>query len=227
MSDLAVILPAAGASTRFGTNKLHALLGGRRVIDRTFDAFASRTDVAQIIVVGDATLTGRSKCTTIPGGRCRAESVALAVAAVAPGIEWLAIHDAARPLMSQALIDRTLAAAREFGAAAPALPVALTIKSVDGPLPAFVKETVPRAQLFALQTPQVIRTRDLRLAIERCPIRLEEITDDLQFLELIGLPAVLVAGEERNLKLTTPIDLQLAELLLAEREDRLPPLAGV
>jgi 2-C-methyl-D-erythritol 4-phosphate cytidylyltransferase len=129
-------------------------------------------------------------------------------------VEWVAIHDAARPLVSQDVIDRTLAAAVEHGAAAPALPVALTIKRAIGPLPAAVEQTIPREQLWALQTPQIVRRETLLRAFDACPIPLEQVTDDLQLLELIGEKAWLVRGDEANLKITTANDLRLAELLV-------------
>jgi 2-C-methyl-D-erythritol 4-phosphate cytidylyltransferase len=124
------------------------------------------------------------------------------------------VHDAARPLVSQELIDRTLAAAVEHGAAAPAMPVQLTIKQATGPLPAKVQQTVPRNELWALQTPQIVRRETLLRAFEECPYPLEHVTDDLQLLELCGQAAWLVPGDERNIKITTPQDLMLAELLL-------------
>jgi 2-C-methyl-D-erythritol 4-phosphate cytidylyltransferase len=123
------------------------------------------------------------------------------------------VHDAARPLVSQALIDETLAAAVAHGAAVPALPVNLTIKQAPAPLPAKVQRTVPRADLWAMQTPQIVRAADLRDAFARCPIRLDQVTDDVQLLELIGKEVWLVPGEENNLKITTPLDLQIANLL--------------
>ena len=119
--------------------------------------------------------------------------------------------------MSQELIDRTLAAAVEHGAAVPALPVKLTIKQATGPLPAQVERTVPRDTLWAMQTPQVMRRAALLDAFERCPIPLDQVTDDVQLLELPGDDVWLVPGDERNLKITTPMDLKLAELLIRER----------
>jgi len=136
-----------------------------------------------------------------------------AAEASSPEIEWLAIHDAARPLVSPALIDRTFTAAIHHGAAAAALPVHLTIKEAAGPLPAAVRRTIPRRMLWAMQTPQVMRRRDLLEAFASCPIPLADVTDDIQLLELAGKPVWLVEGEERNLKITTPMDLQIAEML--------------
>lgn len=228
MSTLAVILPAAGASVRFGSDKLGETLAGRPVLARTIDAFAARDDVAQIVLATSE--AGRAQAEAIVdaarsrhprmafacvlGGATRAHTVLNAARSIDASIEWLAIHDAARPLVSGELIDRTFAAAREHGAAAPAMPVALTIKQATSPLPAVVERTVPRANLWAMQTPQVMRRADLLNAFARCPLPLEQVTDDVQLLELAGVPVTLVPGEERNLKLTTRLDLRLAELLL-------------
>ena len=126
----------------------------------------------------------------------------------------IAVHDAARPLVSQGLIGRVLSAAFEHGAAAAALPVHLTIKQAIGPLPAPVQRTLPRHQLWAMQTPQIMRQSDLLEAFDACPIPLSEVTDDVQLLELAGKPVWLVEGEERNLKITTAMDLQMAESLV-------------
>jgi 2-C-methyl-D-erythritol 4-phosphate cytidylyltransferase len=212
MPPLAVILPAAGASSRFGKDKLATMLAGRSVLERSVDLFRKRPDVAQIIVVGrrvdDPTIDFAA------GGACRAESVRNALAAVRSDIEWVAIHDAARPLASQDLIDRTLAAAHAHGAAGPAMAVHLTIKQVSTPPPSKIDRTVPRAHLYAMQTPQIARRQDLVAAFEKCPIPLEQITDDLQLLELAGIDAWIVEGEDRNIKITTPLDLKLAELLV-------------
>ena len=151
----------------------------------------------------------------VPGGANRAASVRAALRCIPGEIEWVAIHDAARPLLSQELIDRTLAAAVEYGAAAPALPVGLTIKQTSADaLPAQVQRTVPRGQLWAMQTPQIMRRQVLQRAFDECVYPLEHITDDLQLLELAGETAWLIPGDERNIKITTPMDLLLAELLL-------------
>lgn len=217
MSHFAVILPAAGRSIRFGTDKLRAELNGRRVIDRTIEAFSSRDDVAQIVLVisNDDFQIDHPKITQCTGGANRAESVNAGLNCVDPAIEWVAIHDAARPLVSQDLIDRTLRAAHQFGAAAPALPVSLTIKRArEAEVGAVrVEQTIPRQSLWSMQTPQIARREELMDAINRCPIPLDQLTDDLQALELIGKPTFLVEGEERNLKITTKMDLNLAELL--------------
>jgi 2-C-methyl-D-erythritol 4-phosphate cytidylyltransferase len=237
MPEFAVIIPAAGNSTRFGAaaSKLFQPLGAQPVLVWTLRAFAGRGDVRQIVIathdpgaVADCIAaideSVRWKIQVCPGGTCRATSVRAAAETSSPEILWLAVHDAARPLVSQELIDRTVAAAVEHGAAAAAMPVHLTIKETfgpeilgkeaSGPLPAQVKRTVPRDRLAAMQTPQIMRRADLLAAFASCPIPLAEVTDDVQLLELAGKPVWLVNGEERNLKITTPIDLKIAEMIL-------------
>jgi 2-C-methyl-D-erythritol 4-phosphate cytidylyltransferase len=156
----------------------------------------------------------QKKITICNGGDCRAGSVRAGIHASSPQIEWIAVHDAARPLISADVIDRTLSAAVAHGAAGAALAVHLTIKQATGPLPARVDHTVPRQNLWAMQTPQIARRADFLKCFADCPIPLTDVTDDMQLLELCGLPVWLVEGEERNLKITTPIDLQIAESLL-------------
>jgi len=228
MPEFAVIIPAAGSSTRFGSNKLRATLGGLDVLHRALEAFLRRTDVVSLVM--PARIRGFAQTIDRPtyadliecdprfiwadGGASRAQSVLSALRCVSESIEWVAVHDGARPLVSQELIDRTFAAAQKYGAAVPALPVTLTIKQAAGPLPAPVERTLPREQLWAMQTPQIMRRADLLLAFENCPIPLAQVTDDVQLLELAGKPVWLVEGEERNLKITTPTDLHLAEMFL-------------
>jgi 2-C-methyl-D-erythritol 4-phosphate cytidylyltransferase len=260
MPRFAVILPAAGGSTRFGgrQSKLVADLAGIPVITRAVLPFVQRADTHQILIAvphdphamnapsqqnltrldaaGAGAPLGRAneiwnalgasdsvknrlggQIALIPGGATRADSVRAALRLVPAEIEWVAIHDAARPLLSQEVIDRTLSAAVEHGAAAPAVPVQLTVKQAAGPLPAKVQQTIPRSQLWAMQTPQIMRREILLRAYDDCPYPLDHVTDDLQLLELTGQPTWLVAGDEANIKITTPQDLMLAELLLSRR----------
>lgn len=220
MIRTAVILPAGGTSSRFGSNKLLTDLRGQSIFARTLAAFSSRPDTA-VILVPTATPELRSLkgITCCAPGSTRAQSVLNALRQVPPELEWVAIHDAARPLVSQQLIDRTLEAARQHGAAAPALPVSLTIKQAARALPSRVDRTVPRASLYSLQTPQVMRRSDLLTAFERCSLPMEQVTDDLQLLELAGIDTWLIPGEPRNIKITTPLDLRIAEALLDEAPD--------
>lgn len=222
MPELSVILPAAGISARFGADrdKLRESIEGQSVIARSVHAFLQRRDVMQVIIptrrpdLLAPELPRDVRLNFCLGGSCRAESVRSGLASVDEKIEWIAVHDAARPLVSQELIDRTLAAALEHGAAVPAMPVTLTIKQASAPLPARVIRTVPRHDLFAMQTPQIMRKTDLDAAFEHCPLPLEQITDDVQLLECTGRDVWLVDGDPRNIKITTPMDVSLASLLL-------------
>jgi 2-C-methyl-D-erythritol 4-phosphate cytidylyltransferase len=220
--SFSILVPAGGRSSRFGADKLSADLAGTSVIARAIALFAARPDVAELIVA-----TGRraeleplvaaipklaNKLRWCPAGDCRAATVRHGVEAAAG--EWIAVHDAARPLTPADCVDRVFAAALADGAAAPALPVKLTIKQAVGPLPARVIRTLPRHELFEMQTPQAMRRADLLDAYARLRLPLDEVTDDVQLLELAGRPVTLVAGDERNIKITTPGDLALALQML-------------
>jgi 2-C-methyl-D-erythritol 4-phosphate cytidylyltransferase len=235
MPRFAVILPAAGASTRFGpgANKLFSpLAGDLPVVAMTLRQFLSRSDVGSVVLatspgapwddVGPALapLLSDRRVRRCEGGPSRAHSVRNALATVPADVEWVAVHDAARPLVSAAVIDRTLEAALRYGAAVPATPIVPTIKQADGPLPAKVQRTVPRQTLWGVQTPQITRRTALELAYQKCPLPLEQVTDEAQLLELSGQDVWLVPGEERNLKITTPDDLTVARALLGEQEAR-------
>ncbi len=219
MPSFALILPAAGKSTRFGgpRSKLLEILDGVAVIARAIQPFLDRADLSRIIIpCGDPdglreVLPKDPRIEFCDGGSTRAHSVLAALKRVPGDVEWVAVHDAARPLISANLIEQSLQAARQYGAAVPAMPVALTIKQADGPLPARVDRTVPRHALWAMQTPQVMRRADLLDAFERCPIPLDQVTDDVQLLELAGHHVWLIPGEERNLKVTTAVDIVLAQ----------------
>ncbi len=226
---LALILPAAGSSSRFGgpRSKLLEPLDGIPVMARALRAFLNRGDVAAVIIPTNPALDlpgqdhpmlkqclADNRVKLCAGGASRAESVRNALNHVPADIQWVAVHDAARPLISQQLIDQTFAAAQAHGAAVPAMPVHLTIKQAVGPLPAKVQRTIPRHELWAMQTPQIMRTAALRNAYASCPIPLPQVTDDVQLIELAGGEVWLVPGEERNLKITTQSDLRLAELWL-------------
>ena len=224
MPAFAVIIPAAGSASRFGSDKLAQPLGDANVLVQTVRVFAGRADVRQIVLVtGDAQraraiLAGAltdERITFAAGGASRAHSVLNGINATAEeDVEWVAVHDGARPLVSQELIDRTLTAAVQHGAAVPALPVSLTIKQAAAPLPARVERTIPRRNLWAMQTPQIARRSALLDAYANCPIPLDQVTDDVQLIELAGGEVWLVPGDERNLKITTPLDLKVAALLL-------------
>ena len=124
-----------------------------------------------------------------------------------------AIHDGARPLITNAVIDRTVRAAHTYGAAAPAVPVKDTIKVVKSGL---VMATPDRANLRAVQTPQVFDFDLLRGALKKAEEENASLTDDCSAVERMGMSVKIVEGDERNLKVTTPLDLKIAEMLLEE-----------
>ena len=235
MQRFAVILPAAGSSSRFGSesDKLFApLAAGEPVIACTLDAFLVRDEVEVVVIAtrpdrqwGDDLHPAFRRALADPrvrrcaGGPSRAESVRNALAEVPRSVQWVAVHDAARPLVSSELIERTVAAAAQYGAAVPALPVVPTIKEADGPLPAKIRRTVPRQTLWAVQTPQVMRRSALVAAYAACPVPLAQVTDEAQLLELSGQEVWLVAGEEQNIKITTPDDLRVARAFLERTGD--------
>jgi 2-C-methyl-D-erythritol 4-phosphate cytidylyltransferase len=230
MGQFAVILPAAGRSTRFGDpkqKKVYAELDGRAVWLRAIEPFVNRDDVAQTIVVispEDRELFERRfrpsvafmNIRVIDGGDERSDSVAKALEAVDPSCEFVAIHDAARPCLTAELIDAVFDAARRHGAALLAVPVTDTIKRVDpGPGDGrFTGETVPREGLYRAQTPQVFR-RDWLMSAYANRARLgASVTDDTQLVEALGHRCAVVEGSPLNLKITTAADLRLAAAVL-------------
>ncbi len=219
MTRIAVILPAAGDSTRFGgpTKKPFVQLAGRPLWVHAAERFWSRPDVvAVLIAVAPADrdefrshLPASANCRLVDGGAERFESVANALAVV-PDCDLVAVHDAVRPLTPPELIDAVFAAAAEHGAALPAVPVADTLKRVAGDE---LTETVPRSGLWQAQTPQVARRDWLVDAYARRQSLAVPITDDAQLLEACGYPVRVVPGSRVNFKITTPDDLKLATLV--------------
>ena len=155
-----------------------------------------------------------SKVTAVVcGGSSRQESVHLGLNALPKGTKLAAVHDGARPLVSWQVIDRVVRAANTYGGAAPAIPVKDTIKVVKGGL---VESTPDRASLQAVQTPQVFDFDLLRGALKKAEEDKAQVTDDCSAVERLGMKIKIVEGDERNLKVTTPLDLKIAELLLEE-----------
>ena len=223
----AVIVAAGSASRMGGIDKVMAPLGGEPMILRTVRAFEACEAVKEIVIVTRKDLMGpiAELCSgftkirsVVQGGSSRQESVKLGLLAFSKEVRLAAVHDGARPLVSGELIDKVIRAAHSYGAAAPAIPVKDTIKVFEG---GFIAATPDRSTLRAVQTPQVI-DRDLLLgALEKAEQEGTALTDDCSAVEHIGMRVRLVEGEERNLKVTTPLDLKIAELLLEEKnEDR-------
>lgn len=235
MSKFAVVLPAAGKSTRFNGNnrmastasrkKVFADLKGRPVWLRAVEHFVERPDVIQTIVVlspediewfkekfrSHLALLNIELC---EGGAERSDSVQAALQQVKPEAEFVAIHDAARPLISKLWIDDVFAAAKQYGAAILAQKVTSTVKQVNEE--GRITATIPRNQLWLAQTPQVFRRKDLLAAIS--VRRTAQPTDEAQMLEEAGQSIHVVECSACNLKITTPDDLRMAHALI----DQLP-----
>ena len=219
----AVIVAAGNASRMGGVDKIMADLGGEPVIRRTVAAFAGCDAVSEIVVVTREELIPAvaQLCMVYPkvtavvaGGKDRVASVRAGLSALSDKVKLAAIHDGARPLASWQLIDRCIRAANTYGAAAPAVAVKDTIKEVTGGV---VRSTPDRATLRAVQTPQVFDYDLIRGALEKAVLEETPITDDCSAVENMGMSVKIVEGEERNLKITTPMDLKLAALWLEEK----------
>ncbi|MBR5126636.1 MAG: 2-C-methyl-D-erythritol 4-phosphate cytidylyltransferase [Oscillospiraceae bacterium] len=220
----AVIVAAGSASRMGGIDKVMANLGGEPMIVRTVRTFQNCDAVSEIVVVTreDLILPITGLCKDCPkvkavvcGGKSRQESVHLGLNALSDKVKLVAIHDGARPLVTWQLIDRAIRAGNSYGAAAPAVPVKDTIKVVEGRI---VKNTPDRATLFAVQTPQVFDFDLLRAALKKAEADGAAVTDDCSAVERMGMSVKIVEGDERNLKVTTPMDLKIAELLLEEMQ---------
>lgn len=218
----AVIVAAGTASRMGGIDKIMAPLGGEPVILRTIRAFQESEVIREIVIVTRTDLIDpiMELCrdfdkvqAVVCGGSSRPESVEHGLSALSKKVKLVAIQDGARPLVSWQIIDRTVRAAHSYGAAAPAIPVKDTIKQTQS---GFVVDTPDRSTLRAVQTPQVFDKDLLRAALEAAAKKNVPITDDCSAVELMGATVRLVEGEERNIKITTPMDLKIAELLLEE-----------
>ena len=221
-----VVIVCAGNSTRMGgVNKILLPLGERKVIGVTMQAFQVCDSVSEIIVVAReddipaiqaeaeaAGITKLAACTT--GGATRQESVINGIKKISKGTDLVAVHDGARPLVKPEHIEKVIKDASVFGGATLGVPVKDTIKTVDGGL---IIDTPPRSSLYITQTPQIFK-RDLYF--EGIDFALEhglDFTDDCQLVEAIGGKVAMTVGDYTNIKITTPEDIDIAEVLLRQR----------
>lgn len=202
--EIWAVVVAGGTGSRFGEPKQLALLDGRRVVDRSIDAM--RDHSAGIVVVGHdlGSSVELRVDAVVEGGASRSASVRAGLAAVPDAATHVLIHDAARPLVSSAVVERVVEAlAGGADAVVPVVPVTDTLRSVDG-------GTVDRDGLVAVQTPQGFERTTLKAA-HREGI---SATDDAAVIERTGTPVIHVEGCQRNMKITFPDDLLMAEALL-------------
>lgn len=221
------VIVAGGKATRMeGVDKILTPLGGEPVLLHALRPFQASDLVGEIVIVAREDLMvpigdlcrrkGIDKVRrVVKGGDSRAASVLAGLQAADPQSALLAIHDGARPLVTRAIVEETIRAARQCSAAAPAIPVKDTIKRArDG----VVTETPDRAELFAVQTPQVFDADLIRTALGKAIREGAAITDDCSAVERLGFPVHLIPGSEENIKITTPRDLVHGAAILAERE---------
>ena len=218
----AVIVAAGSASRMGGIDKVMAELLGEPMIVHTVRAFQTCDAIKEIVIVTREDLIrpitdlcrGFDKVTAVVvGGSSRQESVSLGMNALSDQCLLAAIQDGARPLVTWQLIDRVVRAAHAYHAAIPVIPVKDTIKVCNS---ALVVSTPDRSTLRAVQTPQVFDFDLLRGALKQAEIDGAEVTDDCSAVERLGMIVKIVDGDERNLKVTTPIDLKFAEMLMEE-----------
>lgn len=222
------LVPAAGQSTRMGQDKLMMELAGAPVLMRTLCAIDQAELVDEIIVAvrEEQLLTVADLCSrcalrkpvkVVRGGETRAMSVLAAAVEANPKAKLLAVHDAARPLVTPQEFDELIRFACRTNAAAPAVPVTDTIKQAD-PQTGLVLATPERSGLYAVQTPQIFEASLLKAALQSAIDAGIQVTDDCAAVECLGKQVYLAQGSRENIKLTTPFDLLVAEAILRERE---------
>ncbi|MFE0136168.1 2-C-methyl-D-erythritol 4-phosphate cytidylyltransferase [Streptomyces sp. NPDC059037] len=232
-SRTAVVIPAAGRGVRLGPGAPKALraLNGTPMLIHAIRAMAASRAVSLVVVVAppdgaaevktlldDHALPERTDFVVVPGGDTRQESVKLGLDALPPGIGVVLVHDAARPLVPVDTVDGVIEAVREGApAVVPALPLADTVKQVEPGEPGQpepVVATPERARLRAVQTPQGF---DRDILVRAHETVTDNVTDDASMVEQLGLQVVVVPGHEEAFKVTRPLDLVLAEAVLARR----------
>jgi 2-C-methyl-D-erythritol 4-phosphate cytidylyltransferase len=213
------LIVAAGSGERLGAGRPKALieLAGRPLLQWSIDALLGVAGIERIVVAMPPGAAAPAGVTAVAGGAVRSDSVRRALAA-AGDTEIVLVHDAARPLLTAELAAAVIDALERRGDAAAAIaavPVTDTIKLLDER--DSVIETLDRSRLWAVQTPQVFRRGALERALDVPAAELALATDDAWLIERGGGRVIVVPGDEENLKVTTPLDLRVAELLLAER----------
>ena len=227
MSISTAVIVAAGKGRRMGTeiSKQFLPLCGKEILAHTVEKFEKAACIRDIILVtgGDALQDvwqmaqeyGWKKIISVTeGGKERQDSVFLGLQQVPQDTEIVLIHDGVRPFVTEEILERSIAAAKETGGCVAGVPAKDTIKVCDAE--GFAIATPDRSTLRAVQTPQVFDFDLLRGALQKAASDKAAVTDDCSAVERLGMKIRLVAGDERNLKVTTPLDLKIAELLLEE-----------
>jgi 2-C-methyl-D-erythritol 4-phosphate cytidylyltransferase len=223
---LTAIIVAAGGSRRMGFDKLFATIVGRPVIAHTIGAFERAGSVGEIIVIGREHRLDEIKAivrdenfkkvrSIVPGGKHRQDSVRAGLDHLAAGAKYVAVHDAARPLITPEQIECVLEQCRMHAAASLAEPISDTLKYADSEF--FVTGPVDRHQLYAMQTPQVFERPLIEDAYRAVYAENVSVTDEVSAVERLGRKVILVPNKDLNFKITYPRDLNLAEFVLTQR----------
>ena len=221
--DVGVVIVAAGKGTRTGGEELKQFrwIAGKPMLLHSVQTFMARADVAVVVVVLPKSHAADpppwlfqcdiDRLLVSVGGRERTESVFNGLEDMPEEVRFVAIHDAARPLVSDEMVERVIAEARKGHGAVPALPVVDTLKEVDGE--GRIVRTVDRAHLWRVQTPQAFPRQMIEEAHRAARTDRVDATDDAGLCERIGLPVVVVRGSERALKITEEPDFARADAL--------------
>jgi len=231
VNNLRVVIAAAGKGSRMksGINKQYMLLNSRPILSYSLDFFEKLDIVEQIVVVTgeheldycEQEVIKRFKynkvSAVLPGGKERQDSVLIGLHKLGPDTDLVAVHDGARPLLSSGLFFRLFKQAEEWGAAIPGIPSKDTLKMVDGE--SFVRQTLDRTSVYAIQTPQIFKYAELMTAYQKAYEENFQGTDDASLFERYIGRVRVVEGEYNNLKITTPEDLIIAEALLKNQRE--------
>ena len=228
-NQVIAVIPAAGSGIRMGLRKAKQFIDlcGKPLLAVTLSHFQRCNLVDRIVVVvsqGDVDyclrqIVDRHKLSkvfkVIVGGKRRQDSVRKGVEAVTNCGGWVLIHDGVRPLITNGLLERVIKAAKDFKAVITGLPVKETVKEIDSQ--GRVLRSIDRRHLWLIQTPQIFRWKDINLAHQEALRHdWEEATDDAFLIEKLGIPVKIIQGEEDNIKVTTPQDLEIAQFLISK-----------
>ena len=223
---LTAIIVAAGDSRRMGFDKLFAMIAGKPVIAHTIQAFESADCVGKIIIAARKNRLEEISAivrdenfkkvrSIVPGGKHRQDSVRVGLDHLEPGAKYVAVHDAARPLITTEQIERVFEQCRMHTAATLAEPISDTLKYADTEF--FVTGSADRNQLYAMQTPQVFERQLIEDAYRSVNAENASVTDEVSAVERLGRKVILVPNQDLNFKITYPRDLALAEFVLMQR----------
>ena len=229
-NQVIAIIPAAGIGARMRSDQAKQFIDlcGKPILAVTLNHFQKCSLVDKIVVVvseDDVDYCNReivdryqqSKvCMVVAGGKRRQDSVRKGLESVGDLCKWVLIHDGVRPLVTTGLIEKVIKAAKKFRAVITGLPVKETVKELDDQ--GMVSQSVHRSHLWLIQTPQIFQFEDINLAHQKAiQDGWEEATDDAFLIEKMGIPVKIIKGEENNIKITTPRDLDIARFLMSKR----------